>query len=58
VVLGGAAAVPLAVEVGTAEEAAQAVSEALADPWSDVLASADYRRKVAPVMARRAMEAA
>jgi len=58
VVLGGAAAVPLAVEAGTAEEAAQAVSDALTEPWSDVLASADYRRKVAPVMAARAIEAA
>jgi carbon-monoxide dehydrogenase medium subunit len=58
VVLGGAAAVPVAVEVGAAAELEEAIRAALVEPWSDVLAGSDYRRRVAPVMARRALGAA
>jgi aerobic carbon-monoxide dehydrogenase medium subunit len=58
IALGGASAVPLAVEVERADEVADAVRAALVEPWSDVLAGGEYRRRVAPVIARRALEAA
>lgn len=58
VVLGGAAATPVAVEPGGAGELEEAVRAALVEPWSDVLADSAYRRRVAPVVARRALEAA
>lgn len=58
VVLGAAAAVPVAVEVSRASDLDDAVRGALVEPWSDVLASSEYRRRVAPGVARRALEAA
>jgi CO/xanthine dehydrogenase FAD-binding subunit len=57
-VLGAAAAVPVAVEVSRASDLDDAVRGALVEPWSDVLASSEYRRRVAPAVARRALEAA
>jgi CO/xanthine dehydrogenase FAD-binding subunit len=56
--LGGAAAIPIAIESATARGLEEKVTAALTDPWSDVLATADYRRRVSPVIARRALEAA
>jgi aerobic carbon-monoxide dehydrogenase medium subunit len=56
--VGGASAVPIVVELPSREHAEEAVAAAVAEPWADVLASADYRRRVAPVIARRAMAAA
>ena len=56
--IGGAAAVPFAIEVRRAEEVEEAVRAALVEPWSDVLADGEYRRRVAPVVARRALESA
>jgi len=55
--LGGATATPLrltlAAEDGEAE-IAQQVAGAIDAPWSDVLADGEFRRSIAPVMARRA----
>src|SRR5262249_37622932 len=51
VVLGAAAAVPVAVEVSRASDLDDAVRGALEEPWSDVLASSEYRRRVAPAVA-------
>lgn len=56
--VGGATAVPVVVELSSREHAEEAVASAVAEPWADVLASAEYRRRVAPVIARRAVEAA
>ncbi|GGO72277.1 FAD binding domain-containing protein [Nonomuraea cavernae] len=65
VALGAVAATPLLVtldppEAGVADPAWRAhvrevVDAALAEPWSDVLADGDYRRRVAPVVAVRAV---
>jgi aerobic carbon-monoxide dehydrogenase medium subunit len=32
------------------------VGDGLTDPWGDILAPADYRRRIAPVVARRAFD--
>lgn len=53
--LGGCCAVPVAVELEGAEHLASAVDSATSDPWSDVLADGAYRRRVAPVVAQRAL---
>lgn len=58
VALGGCSAVPVVVEVDRPEKAAEAVAAAVTEPWSDVLADGGYRRRVAPVVARRAVERA
>lgn len=58
VVLGGATAVPVAVQVSRAADLDDAVRDAIVEPWSDVLADAEYRRRVAPAVARRALDAA
>jgi carbon-monoxide dehydrogenase medium subunit len=55
ITLGGVATRPLRITVHNEEEIAAAVREQLSDPWHDVLASAAYRRRVAPVIARRAL---
>jgi carbon-monoxide dehydrogenase medium subunit len=52
-VLGAVAATPLAVE---GDDLVGRVTRLLVEPWSDALADGDYRRSVAPVMARRALE--
>lgn len=58
VAIGGASAVPVAVEAAGVDELVSAVASAPFEPWSDVLASGDYRKRVAAVVARRAVEAA
>ncbi|MFI6456067.1 FAD binding domain-containing protein [Streptosporangium amethystogenes] len=65
VALGAVAATPLLVtldppQAGVADPAWRAhvrevVDAALAEPWSDVLADGEYRRRVAPVVAARAV---
>ena len=57
ITLGGVQRTPLRVEIAVANQIEEAVSMALDDPWDDVLAPAEYRRQVAPVVARRAWEA-
>lgn len=57
ITLGGVHRRPLCVEIAIATQIEEAVSMALDDPWDDVLAPAEYRRAVAPVVARRAWEA-
>jgi carbon-monoxide dehydrogenase medium subunit len=53
--IGGACAVPVAVaDVGDGE-IERAVAAALGEPWSDALAPGEYRRQIAPVIARRAV---
>lgn len=54
VTLGAVAAVPLWLSVGAREEVGELVAERLDDPWDDLLAPAEYRRRVAPALARRA----
>ncbi len=65
-VLGGAAATPLVVDVGESlvgaavtpamlAAAARLAGEAVVDPWEDALASGDYRLAVAEPVARRAL---
>ncbi len=65
-VLGGICAAPLLVDVTkilvdspiTKEKLAeveQAVHDAVEQPWSDVLATADYRKSIASVVAKRAL---
>lgn len=67
--LGGVTAVPFRlpvqealagrrVETDVLADVARMAEVAVADPWSDVLASGEYRRAVAPVVARRALAAA
>jgi hypothetical protein len=58
VTVGGAQRVPLRIEAdrGRPTELAALVAERLADPWDDELAPAAYRRSIAPVIARRALE--
>ncbi|WP_300014689.1 FAD binding domain-containing protein [Pseudonocardia sp.] len=67
--VGGVTAVPFRLPVQTVLEGRRVDADALAevsrmagdaitDPWSDVLASGEYRRAVAPVVARRALAAA
>jgi carbon-monoxide dehydrogenase medium subunit len=58
VALGGCSSVPVVVEVDRAADAEEAVASAVTEPWSDVLANGAYRRRVAPVVARRAIERA
>ena len=66
-VLGGICAIPLVVDVTniladspvTKEKLAEvekAVYDAIKTPWSDVLATADYRKSIASVVAKRAIE--
>jgi carbon-monoxide dehydrogenase medium subunit len=57
ITLGGVRRRPLCVEIAIATQIEEVVSMALDDPWDDVLAPAEYRRAVAPVVARRAWEA-
>jgi CO/xanthine dehydrogenase FAD-binding subunit len=54
--VGGAAAIPFVVEVPRRDDVDEAVAAALVEPWADVLATGAYRRRVAPVIARRAVE--
>ncbi|GAB3573247.1 xanthine dehydrogenase family protein subunit M [Amycolatopsis endophytica] len=56
VALGAIQAVPLVVSVDDPGQLAERVREAVDAPWSDVLAPADYRTRVAPVVARRAVD--
>ena len=57
VTVGGAQRVPLRIEAdGGPVELAALVAERLAEPWDDELAPAAYRRSIAPVIARRALE--
>jgi CO/xanthine dehydrogenase FAD-binding subunit len=64
VVLGGAAAVPVAVELSRSSWRADlpdAVARGLAaagGPWDDVLAPGDYRARIAPVIAARSIATA
>jgi aerobic carbon-monoxide dehydrogenase medium subunit len=58
VVVGGAAAVPFAVEVAREswrDELRSAVDTALTEPWDDVLAPGRYRARIAPVIAARSV---
>lgn len=58
VVLGGAAAVPVTVELERSswrERLRSAVDRALTQPWDDVLAPGDYRARIAPVIAARSV---
>ena len=57
ITLGGVHRRPLRVEIAAIDQIEEVVSMALDDPWDDVLASAEYRRQVAPVVARRAWAA-
>lgn len=61
--LGGVAASPLRVELERErceqpDAVAAAVAAVLTEPWSDALADGDYRRRIAPVAARRAFRRA
>jgi aerobic carbon-monoxide dehydrogenase medium subunit len=56
--LGGVCATPRQAVVGAEEELETAVQAVVTDPWTDVLASGDYRRAVAGPVARRAIEIA
>jgi CO/xanthine dehydrogenase FAD-binding subunit len=63
IVLGGVAAVPLALEDGAwlargsaPEQVDATVAGLVAEPWADVLADAEYRRRVAGPVLRRAWE--
>jgi CO/xanthine dehydrogenase FAD-binding subunit len=60
VTLGGVGRTPLRIDLDGAgpEQLDAMVGERLGDPWDDELAPADYRRAVAPVIARRALEQA
>lgn len=58
VVLGGAAATPVTVEVTRSswrEQLRSEVDRALTEPWDDVLAPGDYRARIAPVIAARSV---
>lgn len=57
-VLGAIGPVPIAIEGARGDDWKQLVADAvagLAEPWDDVLADAGYRRRIAPVAARRAL---
>lgn len=57
VTLGGVQARPLRVEAPeSAAQLAGLVERRVTEPWSDVLADGEYRRQVAGVVARRALE--
>lgn len=59
--VGGATPAPVAVRVASDADddaIAQATRDAVAEPWGDVLAGAEYRRRIAGVIARRAVAAA
>lgn len=56
--LGGCCPVPVALELEDVSDVLDAVEPAVVEAWSDALASAAYRRRVAPVVARRAVERA
>ena len=61
VVIGGAAAVPFAVEVAREswrDELRSVVEGALTEPWDDVLAPGHYRARIAPVIAARSAASA
>jgi CO/xanthine dehydrogenase FAD-binding subunit len=58
VALGGCHVVPAVVEVRDRVDVADALATHSGQPWSDVLADAAYRSRVAPVVARRALERA
>lgn len=58
VALGGCHVIPAVVEVRDLVDVADAVAALTVDRWSDVLADAAYRGRVAPVVARRAVEVA
>jgi aerobic carbon-monoxide dehydrogenase medium subunit len=61
VVLGGAAATPVAVEVAREswrEQLRLAVDRVLTEPWDDVLAPGRYRARIAPVIAARSVAGA
>ncbi|MFC4852196.1 FAD binding domain-containing protein [Actinophytocola glycyrrhizae] len=61
VVLGGAAAVPVVVELARSswrEQLRSEVDRVLTRPWDDVLAPGDYRARIAPVIAARSVAAA
>lgn len=51
--LGAVSAIPLRLQPRSDAELPGLIEAALADPWDDVLAPADYRRRVAPPMALR-----
>jgi aerobic carbon-monoxide dehydrogenase medium subunit len=55
-VLGGVCAVPVRVKGLGVRAAGEAAAEAIGEPYADALADGDYRRRVAPVLATRAME--
>jgi CO/xanthine dehydrogenase FAD-binding subunit len=58
VVLGGAAATPVALELERAswrEQLQSEVDRMLAEPWDDVLAPGHYRARIAPVVAARSV---
>lgn len=59
--VGGAAAVPVSVEVPDGaddEQIMDAAREAVGDGWTDALADGTYRRRIAGVIAKRAVHAA
>ncbi|MTD54675.1 FAD binding domain-containing protein [Amycolatopsis pithecellobii] len=56
VALGAVQAVPLVVTADDPGQLAERVRDAIDAPWADVLAPADYRVRVAPVVARRAVD--
>jgi carbon-monoxide dehydrogenase medium subunit len=58
VAIGGALPVPVVVELGDPAGASHAVVEACRDAYSDAVASAEYRRAMAGVFARRVVELA
>jgi aerobic carbon-monoxide dehydrogenase medium subunit len=59
IVLGGVTETPVVVECHASGPAIEeAVKIGVTKPWSDMLAGADYRGEVAPVVARRAFESA
>lgn len=56
VVIGGAAQVPLEVAVPEGDDLAATVRSAITEPWEDVLASGNFRRHVAGVLAERVVQ--
>lgn len=58
--LGGCCPTPVTIEIEDPRQRGldEAVVAAITDPWSDVLADAAYRRAVAPIIARRALQSA
>jgi CO/xanthine dehydrogenase FAD-binding subunit len=60
IALGGVARRPLLVSLGRPEDAEAAVAQAIesAEPYSDFRGTADYRREMGALMAKRALEGA